>query len=70
MSTSETPAPPRAALTIREFCAAHGISRRQYYRLKAQGRAPHETRFGGKIVLITQESARAWRKRHTTKAVA
>ena len=63
---------PRAAVSIREFCAAHGISRGQYYRLKAQGHAPRETRFGvgGKIVLITQESAREWRKRHTNPAVA
>jgi predicted DNA-binding transcriptional regulator AlpA len=63
---------PRAALTIKEFCAAHGISRAQYYRLKKQGYAPDETRFGedGKIVLITEESARKWRKRHTKPAVA
>jgi hypothetical protein len=37
---------PRAALTIKEFCRAHGISRAQYYRLKAQGYGPDETRFG------------------------
>jgi len=65
--TSETPALPRAALTIKEFCEAHGISRAQYFRLRAQEHAPHETRFGGKIVLITQESAREWRKRHTKR---
>jgi predicted DNA-binding transcriptional regulator AlpA len=57
-------------MSIREFCAAHGFSRGQYYRLKAQGHAPRETRFGagGKIVLITEESAREWRKRHTEAA--
>jgi hypothetical protein len=58
---------PLAAQTISEFCADNRISRAQYYRLKAQGYAPAETRFGedGRIVLITAESARAWRKRHT-----
>jgi predicted DNA-binding transcriptional regulator AlpA len=70
MSSSETAALPRAAYTIKEFCEAHGFSRAQYYRLRAQGRAPRETRFGGSLVIISQESAREWRKRHTKPAVA
>jgi predicted DNA-binding transcriptional regulator AlpA len=61
-----TPEPlPRAAYSIREFCAQHNLSRGTYYRLRAQGRAPREMRFGGKLVLISQEAARDWRKRHT-----
>jgi hypothetical protein len=62
--------PQAAAQTIKEFCADNRISRAQYYRLKEKGLGPDETRFGddGKIVLITQESARAWRKRHTQAA--
>jgi hypothetical protein len=72
VSSSETPALPRDALTIKEFCQVHGFSRGQYFRLRAQGLGPDETRFGsgGQLVLISQESARAWRKRHTKKPAA
>jgi predicted DNA-binding transcriptional regulator AlpA len=69
VSTTDTPALPRAALTIKEFCERHGFSRGQYYRLKRAGCAPAELRFGGsKLVLITEESAREWRERHTQPA--
>jgi hypothetical protein len=69
---SETTALPRAAYTIKEFCEAHRFSRGQYFRLRAQGLGPDETRFGssGQLVLISQESARAWRKRHTKPAAS
>jgi hypothetical protein len=56
----------RLAFTIQEFCDAHGISRALYYELKKLNQAPVETRVLDKI-LITTESAAAWR-RHRTAA--
>jgi hypothetical protein len=61
--------PPSHAFTVQEFCDAHRISRSQYYELKKLGRGPAETRALDKII-ITQESAAAWRRKHTTPARA
>jgi hypothetical protein len=58
---------PPVAYTIPEFCAAHRISRAQYYVLRNKGLGPDETRLLGKVI-ITEESAARWRKRHTARA--
>ena len=55
----------RAALTIDEFCYSHGISRATYYNMRKRGEGPDETRACGRI-LISEESARRWRKRATS----
>ena len=55
------PPPPRLALSILEFCDAHGISEGFYYKLKKQRKGPREMRLG-KRTLITFESAADWRR--------
>jgi hypothetical protein len=57
------------AYSIPQFCAAHSISRGQFYALRKKGMGPAETKLIGRIV-ITRESAAAWRRRHTTPARA
>lgn len=57
----------RRAYSIEEFCAVHGISRANYYNLRAEGKAPEEMLVGPRRVLISIESAEAWRRRMTRK---
>jgi len=52
---------PRLALSIPEFCEAHGISEGFYYKLKKQGEGPREMKVGART-LITLESAAEWRR--------
>ncbi|KRQ94453.1 hypothetical protein [Bradyrhizobium valentinum] len=55
------PPTPRLALSIREFCRAHGISEGFFYKLKKQGEGPREMKVGART-LITLESAAEWRR--------
>jgi excisionase family DNA binding protein len=48
------------AFTIKEFCAAMGISRTTFYMLKREGRGPREMHIGG-AVRISPEARKAWR---------
>ena len=48
------PPTPRLALSIREFCRAHGISEGFFYKLKKQGEGPREMKVGART-LITLE---------------
>jgi hypothetical protein len=59
----DEPAPPtpRLALSVSEFCAAHGISEGMYYKLKKQRLAPREMKVGTRT-LITFEAAAEWRR--------
>jgi predicted DNA-binding transcriptional regulator AlpA len=52
---------PRLALSIPEFCKAHGISEAFFYKLKKQGEGPREMKVGART-LITLESAAEWRR--------
>ena len=52
--------PPRLALSILEFCDAHGISEGFYYKLKKQRKGPCEMKVGART-LISVESAAEWR---------
>jgi hypothetical protein len=52
------------AYTIAEFCATHRISRSTYYVLKARSQQPDET-FVLDRIIITRESAAAWRRKRT-----
>ncbi|PSO19981.1 hypothetical protein C7G41_35075 [Bradyrhizobium sp. MOS002] len=49
------------ALSILEFCDAHGISEAFYYKLKKQRKGPREMKLGART-LITLESAAEWRR--------
>ena len=55
------PPTPRLALSIAEFCEAHGISEGFFYKLKKQGEGPREMKVGART-LITFESAAEWRR--------
>ena len=55
------PPTPRLALSIREFCGAHGISEGFFYKLKKQGEGPREMKVGART-LITFEFAAEWRR--------
>jgi predicted DNA-binding transcriptional regulator AlpA len=52
---------PRLALSIPEFCEAHGISEAFFYKLKKHGEGPREMKVGART-LITFESAAEWRR--------
>ena len=60
-AAASSPPTPRLALSIREFCAAHGISEGFFYKLKKQGEGPREMKLGART-LITLESAAEWRR--------
>jgi predicted DNA-binding transcriptional regulator AlpA len=62
-----SPSPkPRLALSIREFCEAHGISEGSFYKLKRQGEGPREMKVGART-LISFESAAEWRRAREAK---
>jgi predicted DNA-binding transcriptional regulator AlpA len=50
----------RLALSIPEFCAAHGFSEGMYYKMRKQGLTPREMKVGTRT-LITFEAAAKWR---------
>jgi hypothetical protein len=58
---STEPEVPRAAFTIKEFCAAHRISEAMYFKLRAAGLGPREMRALRKVT-ISLEAATDWRR--------
>ena len=60
------PPAPRLALSILEFCEAHGISEGFFYKLKKQGDGPRAMKVGART-LITFESAAEWRRARENK---
>lgn len=46
-------------MTIEALCSKFGMSRATYYRLRARGEGPRETRIG-KLVRITEQAEREW----------
>jgi hypothetical protein len=58
---SAEPEVPRAAYTIREFCAAHRISEAMYFKLRDAGLGPREMRALRKVT-ISVEAAADWRR--------
>ena len=60
---------PRLALSIPEFCEAHGISEGFFYKLKKQGEGPREMKVGART-LITFEAAAEWRRAREADANA
>jgi excisionase family DNA binding protein len=51
----------RQAMSIKEFCAAHGIGRTTFYKLRKAGLAPRLMVVGGRM-RISAEAAEAWRR--------
>jgi predicted DNA-binding transcriptional regulator AlpA len=60
---------PQLALTILQFCSAHGISEGFFYKLKKQKKGPREMKLGART-LITLEAAAAWRAKREAASVA
>jgi predicted DNA-binding transcriptional regulator AlpA len=57
----------RCALTVKEFCTAHGFSVAQFYRLRKVGLTPSVI-YIGRSPRITVESADAWRAQQMARA--
>ena len=53
--------PPSQAYTIRQFCAAFGISEDFFYKLRRQGHGPRLMKVGTRT-LISIDAADAWRR--------
>jgi hypothetical protein len=60
-------APDRDAYGIEEFCQRHSISVPQYYKMRKLGLTPREFRIGTRV-LISKESAAAWRREREVAA--
>jgi hypothetical protein len=56
--------PMRAAYSIDEFAAAHGLSVAMYFKLRSLGLGPDEMRVGRRR-LISFEAAERWRRERT-----
>jgi hypothetical protein len=56
-----TPAPERAAYSIREWCIRNGYSPSFYYKLQRQGRGPRTIREGRRTT-ISREADEEWRR--------
>jgi hypothetical protein len=52
------------AFSIEEFCRRHSISRSTYYLIQSEGTGPDEGHVKNRVV-ISKESALAWRQRIT-----
>ena len=59
--SAAVPPTPRLALSIPEFCEAHGISEGFFYKLKKHGDGPREMKVGART-LISFEAAAEWRR--------
>ncbi len=61
VTASAEPEVPRAAYTLKEFCAAHRISVPMYFKLREAGLGPREMRALRKVT-ISVEAAADWRR--------
>lgn len=52
---------PKLALSITEFCIAHGISEKTFYNLRNAGQGPKEMHVLGRR-MISLEAAAEWRR--------
>jgi hypothetical protein len=60
----------KLAFSIKEFCAAHGISASTFYEAKREGWGPREMRVGASGVRISREAAADWRREMERRAAA
>ena len=69
---TKTPPPirgPPLAMSIREFCALHGISDDMFYKMKRDGWGPATMKVGSRT-LISVEAAAEWRREREEAAAA
>jgi hypothetical protein len=59
----------KLACSVLAFCASHGITKPTYYKLKREGLGPQEMRIARRV-LISHESAVAWRAMMTARTIA
>jgi predicted DNA-binding transcriptional regulator AlpA len=59
----------RLAFTIDEFCKAHGIGRRLFYKLLQRNEAPATFKAGART-LISTEAAASWRRELEARSAA
>ena len=60
----------KAACSVREFCASHGISRALFYQLVRRGLGPRIMKVAGRT-LISSDAAADWRRAmESTRKVA
>jgi predicted DNA-binding transcriptional regulator AlpA len=52
----------KLALSVDEFCHAHGLCRASFYNLLKNGTGPATMKVGGRT-LVSIEAAAAWRRR-------
>lgn len=52
----------QGAMSIKQFCRTHGISRAKFYDLAARGEGPRLMRIGRRR-LVSVEAAAEWRRR-------
>lgn len=55
-------------MTVKEFCAAHRISKALFYELLRDGRGPAMTKITPRCTRISAEAAAEWRHRYEGKA--
>ena len=58
---------PPLAMSIREFCALHGISEDMFYKMKRDGWGPATMKVGSRT-LISHEAAADWRRKREAAA--
>jgi predicted DNA-binding transcriptional regulator AlpA len=57
--------PQQQLMSIKQFCAAHSISRSFFYKLSQLGRGPRLSKIGART-LISAEAAAEWRQKLAT----
>ena len=60
---------PPLAMSIRVFCALHGISEDMFYKMKREGWGPATMKVGSRT-LISHEAAADWRREREEAAAA
>jgi len=60
---------PPLAMSIRAFCAQHGISEDMFYKMKREGWGPATMKVGSRT-LISHEAAADWRREREEAAAA
>lgn len=65
----DSPLPSRLAMSIPEFCEAHGFSTALFFKLQRKGLAPRTMKLGVRT-LISFESAAEWRAQREGKTIS
>jgi hypothetical protein len=58
----------KKAFSVDEFCAAHGISRAMFYKIRAAGKGPRLMAVGTRT-LISVEAAADWRQQCESQTI-